>query len=246
MESSKKSEVREAQTDSQKIEKTITFEKRVTVQTCLPKPYTTINLKNRSTRERKAILFMKLLWEHGYRKEIPDQAMRSYVERFLGGFRQTVQAYLGHFKIVGVKDNKRAVLEKGLFEKRRWAYFNPYRRTWILNHQIVPLPYHYCESLVSPTPLLPNSDEKVEAEGNMEKISLSQRVRADEELVDALASVDNKNNNTISVRERNFEFSKILAESESIPSAAGEALTRKELQIPPSVSLGVKGNGEER
>ncbi len=144
------------------MEKTVTFEKRITLQTRLPKSCTTINLKNYSTRERKAILFMKLLWEHGYRKEISDEAMRNYVERYLGGFRQTVQAYLGHHKIVGVKGNKRLAIEKGLFEKRRWAYFNPHRRTWTLNHQIVPLPYHYQESLVplSPSPF-PNNHESV-------------------------------------------------------------------------------------
>jgi len=208
---------------TEKSERTITLQKRVTVQTKLPRSHTTINLKNRSTRERKAILFMNLLWEFGYHREISKETMESYVEQFLGGFRTTKQAYLGHVKIVGCKGERRSVRKKGLFEKRRWAYFNPYKQMWTLNHQIVPLPYHYHESLVplSPSPL-PNDDECVSVFDNMEKISLTRSTR--EEVVvdtcdpDFVGHIGKKINNNNTCERENFSILKNHAENESIPT----------------------------
>lgn len=222
---------------------TVTYEKRLTVQRRFPKPRTTINLKNYSIRERKALLFMQLLWEHGYLKEIPHETMENYVERFLGGFRTTKQAYLGQVKIVGNKWNKRAVRKKGLFEKRHWAYFNSCTQTWILNHQAVPLPYHYCESLVPPSSFpLPNKDECVDSKpSNMEKISLTPHSgEMDTAAIseDATASIINKiNNNNIGLRERNFAFSGFHVGTESIPG-----LTKRE----PSSCVHVDGLREEK
>ena len=217
-------ELLESNPQGENIEKTVTFEKRITVQTRLPKPWTTINLKNYSTRERKAILFMKFLWDHGYRKEIHMSTMEVYVERFLGGFRTTKQAYLGRVRIVGSRGNKRAIRDKGLFEKRRWIYFNPHRRTWILNHSIVPLPYHYRESLVPPlTPPPDNFRERVIEQANIEKISLTHSPREGGlgetvlEVSPNSVGIGKKNNNNNNCERENFCVLKNHAESESNP-----------------------------
>lgn len=107
---------------------------------------TTINLEKKSTTFRKAALFMELLWNHGFRERIHYRTMDCYVENFLGGFRQTKQFYLGRLKVIGRGfGNKVSVWVPGLLEKLH--YIEKEGSYWVLHHKLVPLDYHYVESL---------------------------------------------------------------------------------------------------
>jgi len=116
------------------------------VERTSPRTRSSINLKGKSTVQRKAMFFMELLWEHNYREQIHRKTLETYVEMFLGGFRQTKQFYLGHMKILGRGVGGRSgVWIPGLFEKLH--YIKLKGEFWLLNHEVVPLPYHYVERL---------------------------------------------------------------------------------------------------
>jgi len=95
---------------------------------------------------RKACHFMWFLWTHGYRKFIPRETMLAYVQNFLGAFRTTVNFWLGHTVYGGgrgalyIKRQQQSFLEK-------LRFLTPKPDGYILNHELVPLPYHYRENL---------------------------------------------------------------------------------------------------
>jgi len=138
------------------------------IEKSAPRSRTTINLEKKSTTFRKAMFFMELLWKHGFRERIHYQTLECYVENFLGGFRQTKQFYLGRLRVMGRgAGNKVGVWAPGLLEKLH--YIEKEGSFWVLHHELVPLDYHYVESLDGFQHIDEDSKQKP-----MEKFSLTE------------------------------------------------------------------------
>ena len=136
---------------------------------------------------RKCEELMEILWEDGYRNEIPWHTLRGYVVAVCGGFRTTVSDYLGkrakYYKSRGREGVLKTPAKQGYLEG--FGFIKKKSPKIVsLNHEGVRRSYH-CE------------------QSNIVSFSLSNSHKEYERTVGAIAPTnsDKNNNNTKSERE---------------------------------------------
>jgi hypothetical protein len=95
---------------------------------------------------------MEIAWGLGYHTQILDEDLTDLFKMYIGGDRDTIRDYKGYggrvvhgpagSHLVGIK--REGYLEIFGYAKR---LFQRNQRIWLLNHKLVPLPYHYIEKL---------------------------------------------------------------------------------------------------
>lgn len=147
---------------------------------------------------------MQILWEDGYRKEMPWHTLKQYVIAICGGFRTTITDYLGkrakYYKGRGREGILKTPGKQGYLE--RFGFIQKKTPKLVsLNHERVRRSYHYEQS-------------------NITKFSLSNSRREQgEREVTAFIEYDKNNNNTQKEREN-----KSLHENVKEPTPKAEEL----------------------
>lgn len=115
-----------------------------------------VEVKETFHRRKSPILnkcedLMQILWNEGYRQQITWNLLRDYVIKCCGGFRTTIQDYLGkraeYFKSRGREGCLKTPSKKGYLEKFGFIEFLN-RQIVYLDHERVDRDYHRNQVLI--------------------------------------------------------------------------------------------------
>jgi len=141
------------------------------------KSKTTISICRRgSIVKERCNQLMEIIWQMGSYKQILDSDLTDLIKMYIGGNRDTIRDYKGYNgKVVHGRNGSRVVgvQREGYLEIFGYARRFQHGKIWQLHHELVPLPYHYEETLVPEKPTKGHNTYSESSEASTKEDSLS-------------------------------------------------------------------------